>query len=135
MWRIYFSSMAWRGVTASTIRRLMLNGQKSATAKSKSLRRTKRASYWQPQGADFLPCLAVGMFAGLRSAEIERLEWKDIDLKQRHIVVSADNAKTADRRIVPIAANLAEWLEKPSKMAVASLGNKSSILYYKRQEA
>ena len=50
------------------------------------------------------------MFAGLRSAEIERLEWKDIDLKQRHIVVGASAAKTASRRIVPIAENLAAWL-------------------------
>ncbi len=30
--------------------------------------------------ADFLPCLALGAFAGLRSAEIERLEWSDIHL-------------------------------------------------------
>lgn len=60
---------------------------------------------------DFLPCLALGLFAGLRSAEIERLEWKDIDLKQAHVVVSASNAKTASRRIVPIAENLAKWLK------------------------
>jgi integrase len=59
---------------------------------------------------DFLPCLALGMFAGLRSAEIERLEWRDIDLKQAHVVVSASNAKTASRRIVPVAENLAAWL-------------------------
>jgi len=60
---------------------------------------------------DFLPCLALGMFAGLRSAEIERLEWRDIDLKQAHVVVSAGNAKTASRRIVPVADNLLEWLK------------------------
>jgi integrase len=59
---------------------------------------------------DFLPALALGMFAGLRSAEIERLDWRDIDLKQAHVVVSASNAKTASRRIVPIAENLALWL-------------------------
>jgi integrase len=60
---------------------------------------------------DFLPCLAIGLFAGLRSAEIERLEWKDIDLPQGHIVVGASTAKTASRRIVPIGKNLAEWLK------------------------
>ena len=59
---------------------------------------------------DFRPCLAIGLFAGLRSAEIERLEWRDIDLKQGHIVVGADKSKTASRRIVPIVENLAEWL-------------------------
>lgn len=59
---------------------------------------------------DFLPCIAIGLFAGLRSAEIERLEWKDVDFKQGHIIVGADKAKTASRRIVPIAENLALWL-------------------------
>lgn len=58
----------------------------------------------------FLPALAIGAFAGLRSAEIERLEWKDVDLAARHITVSAGNAKTASRRIVPVADNLAAWL-------------------------
>jgi integrase len=59
---------------------------------------------------DFLPCLAIGAFAGLRSAEIERLEWSDIHLGERFIVVGASKAKTASRRIVPISDNLAEWL-------------------------
>lgn len=64
---------------------------------------------------DFLPCLALGLFAGLRSAEIERLEWADIDFKQGHIIVGADKAKTASRRVVPIAENLAEWLKPYAK--------------------
>ena len=59
---------------------------------------------------DFLPCIAIGAFAGLRSAEIERLTWQDIDLTARHIIVAASKAKTASRRIVPIHDNLAAWL-------------------------
>jgi hypothetical protein len=59
---------------------------------------------------EFLPALAIGAFAGLRSAEIERLEWSDIDLTGRHITVGASKAKTASRRVVPIADNLAGWL-------------------------
>jgi integrase len=59
---------------------------------------------------DFLPCLAIGAFAGLRSAEIERLTWADVDLTGRHIIVSAGNSKTASRRIVPMKDNLAAWL-------------------------
>jgi len=59
---------------------------------------------------DFLPCLAIGAFAGLRSAEIERLDWRDVDLKAGHIIVGADKAKTAARRIVPVAKNLSAWL-------------------------
>ncbi len=59
---------------------------------------------------DFLPCLAIGAFAGLRSAEIERLTWGDIDLAGRHLTVGAGAAKTASRRVVPISDNLAAWL-------------------------
>ncbi len=59
---------------------------------------------------DFLPCLALGAFAGLRSAEIERLEWSDIDLAGRCIVVGKAKAKTASRRVVPVCAALAAWL-------------------------
>lgn len=66
--------------------------------------------------SEFLPCLAIGAFAGLRSAEIERLEWRDIDVAGRYIVVGASRAKTASRRIVPIhdnlAARLAPYAEK-----------------------
>jgi integrase len=60
--------------------------------------------------SDFLPCLAIGAFAGLRSAEIERLEWSDIHIAEKFIVVGASRAKTASRRIVPIHENLAAWL-------------------------
>jgi integrase len=88
-----------------------------------------RASY-----PDFMPSLAVGAFAGLRSAEIERLEWKDIDFASRHIIVSASNAKTASRRIVPMADNLAEWLAPYSGRQQGRVWPGESILFYKRQQ-
>ncbi len=59
---------------------------------------------------EFLPCIAIGAFGGLRSAEIERLDWSHIDLAGRHITIGASRAKTASRRVVPIADNLAAWL-------------------------
>ena len=61
---------------------------------------------------DFLPALAIGAFAGLRSAEIERLEWSDVHLAEteKFIIVGEDKAKTASRRVVPISDNLAAWL-------------------------
>ena len=83
---------------------------------------------------DFLPCLALGLFAGLRSAEIERLDWKDIDLKQGHVVVGADAAKTASRRIVPIAENLAVWLA-PYAGRTGGLWPHGRDYFHKRQEA
>ncbi|MEI7728653.1 MAG: site-specific integrase [Verrucomicrobiota bacterium] len=54
--------------------------------------------------------LAIGAFAGLRSAEIERLDWAEVHLADRFIEVKAAKAKTASRRLVPISDNLAQWL-------------------------
>jgi site-specific recombinase XerD len=83
---------------------------------------------------DYLPSLAIGAFAGLRSAEIERLEWKDIDFASRHIVVSASNAKTASRRIVPLCDNLAAWLAPYSGREQGRVWPGGSVLFYKRQQ-
>ena len=58
----------------------------------------------------FVPFLAIGAFAGLRAAEIERIEFKDIDLAGGFIHVAAERAKTRSRRLVPILPNLAQWL-------------------------
>jgi integrase len=62
-----------------------------------------------------LALLAIGAFAGLRMAEIKRLEWKAVDLDRRIITLRADQAKTASRRIVPISDNLAAWIEPLSR--------------------
>ena len=59
---------------------------------------------------ELVPFLAIGAFAGLRSAEIERLDWSEVHLKDRFIEVTAAKAKTASRRIVPMTENLAKWL-------------------------
>lgn len=56
------------------------------------------------------PAIALSAFAGLRSEEILRLEWSDIERRPGFIEVAAHKAKTATRRIVPITGNLARWL-------------------------
>lgn len=58
-----------------------------------------------------LPALAIGGFAGLRTAEIARLDWRHINVPEGHIVIEAKNAKTGARRIVPMVENLKEWLK------------------------
>jgi integrase len=56
------------------------------------------------------PCIALGAFAGLRSAEILRLDWSDTQRHHGFIEVAAHKSKTATRRIVPTPDNLARWL-------------------------
>lgn len=72
-------------------------------------------SFYQPQEAARIIAnseglgrlaVALGGFAGLRSSEIMRLEWKHIGAK--YITVNADKAKTSDRRLVPILPPLAD---------------------------
>jgi hypothetical protein len=62
------------------------------------------------------PFLALGAFAGLRTAELQRLDWKEIELERGFITVDASKAKTRQRRLVPISENLKLWLT-PHKQA------------------
>jgi integrase len=61
--------------------------------------------------AEIVPAMAIGFFAGLRTAEIARLDWQQIDLKRGFIEVTAANAKSSQRRLVVITPNLKAWLE------------------------
>jgi integrase len=54
--------------------------------------------------------LVLGAFAGLRTAEMFRLEWQDVDFERGHIIVGKDKSKTATRRIIPLPSNLVQWL-------------------------
>ena len=60
---------------------------------------------------------AIGLFAGLRVAEIKKLQWTDIDFGEGWITVSAQNSKTRSRRLVPILPSLKAWLEPVAKVA------------------
>jgi integrase len=66
--------------------------------------------------SDVVPMLAIGALAGLREAEIQRLDWSEVDLARGHIDVKAAKAKSARRRIVPIQPNLAAWLRPYAMM-------------------
>ena len=57
-----------------------------------------------------IPFLALGGFAGLRTAEIQRLHWADVLFDQGWIEIKAEKAKTGSRRLTPISDNLHRWL-------------------------
>jgi len=67
--------------------------------------------------AEIVPALAIGFFAGLRTAEIARLDWREIDLERGFIEVTAENAKSSQRRLVTIKPNLKAWLEPHAKLS------------------
>lgn len=62
--------------------------------------------------ANLVPFLTIGRFAGLRSAEIELLDWSKVDLENGYITVDASIAKTNSRRLVPMVPNLKAWLTR-----------------------
>jgi integrase len=55
--------------------------------------------------------LAIGGLAGLRSAELLRLSWPDVWRIPGMLEVTAQKAKTRQRRLVEIVPALAQWLE------------------------
>jgi integrase len=59
---------------------------------------------------DLLPYHALGLFAGIRPLELERLEWRHVDLDEGHIEIASAVSKTGRRRIIDIEPNLQAWL-------------------------
>jgi len=76
---------------------------------------TEIAAIFVKADAEIIPALAIAAFAGLRLAEVSRLDWREVRLAERLIVIEAGKAKTAARRLVPICDNLAAWLAPHAK--------------------
>ena len=64
---------------------------------------------------DFLPVVALPAFAGLRTGEVQRLDW--VDINGEYVHVGRDKAKTRSRRLVPIQPSLTQWLKRCRKEA------------------
>jgi integrase len=79
---------------------------------------------------DLLPVLAIQAFAGLRTAETMRLDWSEVDQVRGYITVSAKKAKTARRRLIPIANNLAQYL-RPYAGMIGLVWPKGGRVYHK----
>lgn len=62
-----------------------------------------------------IPAMAISAFAGLRNAEVTRLDWREVHVADGFIEVPATKAKTASRRLAPCPPNLVAWLKPHSK--------------------
>lgn len=64
--------------------------------------------------AEILPAVAIGLFAGVRRAEISRLDWSDIDFEEGFVNVPKNKAKgkkgQRKGRYIPIRPALKSWL-------------------------
>lgn len=60
-----------------------------------------------------VPYLALGLFCGLRTAELDWLPWEHVG--EQEVRIEAKTAKTASRRVVPIPPNAAAWLSPHRK--------------------
>ena len=87
-------------------------------------------------GEDLTPYLAIRAFAGIRDAEINRMEWKHVKWAESLIEVPAALAKKTRgkkshglRRLVPIQPNLAQWLApyRGQKGKICSLYNSERV--------
>jgi integrase len=74
--------------------------------------------------------LALTSFAGVRGAELGRLDWKDIRFDFGCIRVKAVNAKTGIRRVPPIPENLRAWLMLHRKESGAVVAYKNVYNQY-----
>ncbi|MEI6077568.1 MAG: hypothetical protein WCS94_18450 [Verrucomicrobiota bacterium] len=90
------------------------------------------ANLLETADAALIPFLAIGAFAGLRHAELQRLDWSEVRLDDSFIEVKASKAKTASRRLVPIQDNLKQWLMPLRKAggAICDYANMSKQLMW-----
>ncbi len=78
-------------------------------------------------------CLAIQAFAGVRTAELFRLTWPDMERRPGYIEVVAGKAKTGSRRLIPISENLAAWLRVAVRNGNGRLWPVTASEYYEGQ--
>ncbi len=65
--------------------------------------------------SELIPWLAIAAFTGLRTAEIRRLDWCDVNPGRRLVTVQAEGAKTRSRRVVTLCHAAIAWLKPHAK--------------------
>lgn len=68
------------------------------------------------QAPRFLAWLTLGLFAGIRPNELDRLNWRDIDLEAGLLRIDAAASKVRQRRIVHLEPAARAWLGLAKKL-------------------
>jgi len=64
---------------------------------------------------DLLPAVALAGFCGLRTMEILGLDWADIDLEKRTVLINCDAQLVRRRRVAPLPEAAIAWLASIAK--------------------
>jgi integrase len=83
---------------------------------------------------ELIPFMAISFFAGLRLAEVQRLEWSAIELPEKFLKLPASITKTKRTRHVDLAENAIAWLT-PYAGRVGKVVPFSPDALHKRQHA
>lgn len=62
-------------------------------------------------GGEMVPYIALGLFAGIRSEELGKLQWSAVDLERGTVTIGAEIAKKRRTRYVTMSENLRAWLK------------------------
>ncbi len=86
---------------------------------------------------EILPAIAIGLFGGVRDAEIHRLDWSEIGFESGFITIKPTKAKKKARRLIEIRPALRAWLEPLRQISgpVWPAGERGRILHEAAREA
>ena len=89
------------------------------------------------QHPDILPAIAIGLFGGVRDAEIHRLDWSEIGFESGFITITPAKAKKKSRRLVEIRPSLRAWLEPLRQLSgpIWPAGERGRMLHESAREA
>ena len=59
---------------------------------------------------DLLPYVVLGLFSGIRVAELKRLLWSKVKISERVILIDGSVAKTKSRRVIDLNETALSWL-------------------------
>jgi integrase len=70
--------------------------------------------------------VVLGVFAGLRPEEAQRLRWEDINFEDECVVISKMRSKTSRPRVIPFEPNFKSWLNTIPRGSIGGVYNQKN---------